>query len=232
MRIFCDFDGTVTLKDSGDLFFQTFSQFEPHHSMLLDGKTTVREYYRSVVEHLPHPLEHTEIDKFVDTLEIDPYFVRFTNYCTTKQIPLTIISDGFQIYIDKILQKYQIQLPVLSNQLKSIGSKYEPVFPFAVEGCDCFCASCKRNAMLSNHLLDDIVVYIGDGRSDFCPVHYADIVFAKGSLDTYCAQNHISYYPFKSFFDVQILLEHHSKKNLKKSKYSKITQRMAIYLQE
>jgi len=232
MRIFCDFDGTVTLKDSGDLFFQTFSQFEPYHSLLLEGKSTVREYYRSVVEHLPHPLKLTEVDKFVDTLEIDPYFVRFTNFCKSEQIPLMIISDGFQIYIEKILEKYQIHVPVLSNHLKSIGSKYEPIFPFAVEGCECFCASCKRNAMLSNHSIEDIVVYIGDGRSDFCPVQYADIVFAKGSLDTYCAQNHISYYPFKSFFDVQTLLEHHRKKNTKKSKDSKITQRMAICLQE
>lgn len=232
MKIFCDFDGTVTLKDSGDLFFQTFSNFEPYHSLLLEGKTTVREYYHSVVQHLPHPISQTELDNFVNSLEIDPYFKRFTNYCQTNSIPLTIISDGFQIYIERILHKHQIQLPVLSNLLKSSDFHYEPVFPFAVEGCDCFCASCKRNAMLSHHLIDDLVVYIGDGRSDFCPVNFADIVFAKGSLDTYCAQNHISYYPYKSFFDIQTLLENHSKKNLKKSKYSKITQRMAIYLQE
>lgn len=232
MKIFCDFDGTVTLKDSGDLFFQTFSNFEPHHSLLLEGKTTVREYYHSVVQLLPHPISQVKLDSFVDSLEIDPYFIRFTNYCHTNNIPLTIISDGFQIYIEKILQKHKIQLPVISNQVKSTGSQYEPVFPFAVEGCDCFCASCKRNAMLSHQQVDDIVVYIGDGRSDFCPVNFADIVFAKGSLDIYCAQNHLSYYPFKSFFDIQTLLEQHRKKNHKKSKFSKITQRMAIYLQE
>lgn len=232
MKIFCDFDGTVTLKDSGDLFFQTFSQFEPYHTLLLYGKTTVREYYHTVVEKLPHPISDVELDKFVDSLEIDPYFERFTTYCHEQNIPLTIISDGFQIYIEKILKKHQIQLPVLSNHIRSTGTKYEPIFPNAVEGCECFSASCKRNAMLSHQLIDDIVVYIGDGRSDYCPVQFADIVFAKGNLDTYCARNHISYYPFKSFFEVQSLLEQHRKKNLKKSKYSKISQRMAIYLQE
>lgn len=232
MKIFCDFDGTITLKDSGDLFFQTFSQFEPYHSDLLAGKITVRQYYHFVTHLLPCPLNEQDLEQFVDSLEIDPYFIRFTNYCKVQSIPLTIVSDGFDIYISKILEKHQINLPVMSNSMKVIENKYVPIFPNAVEGCECFCASCKRNAILANNLTDEIIVYIGDGRSDFCPVYYADIVFAKGSLDTYCAKKHISYYPFTTFFDVQNLLIQQRKKNLKKTKLSNFSNRMATYLQE
>lgn len=232
MNIFCDFDGTITLKDSGDLFFQTFSQFEPYHTELLAGKSTVRQYYHFVTQLLSCPLNEHDLEQFIDSLEIDPYFIRFTKYCEDQSIPLTIVSDGFDIYISKILEKHQIQLPVISNKLSIFGDKYEPIFPNAVEGCECFCASCKRNAILSNHSTEDIIVYIGDGRSDFCPVHFADIVFAKGSLDTYCAKNHISYYPYTTFFEVQNLLIQQRKKNIKKTKFSHYAQRMATYLQE
>jgi 2-hydroxy-3-keto-5-methylthiopentenyl-1-phosphate phosphatase len=232
MKIFCDFDGTITLKDSGDLFFQTFSQFEPYHSELLAGKSTVRQYYHFVTQLLPCPINELELQSFVDSLEIDPYFLRFTKYCQEQSIPLTIVSDGFEIYISKILEKHQIDLPLISNKMEIFENKYVPIFPNAVEGCECFCASCKRNAILTKHSTDEIIVYIGDGRSDFCPVQYADIVFAKGNLDRYCAKNHISYYPFTTFFDVQKLLTEYRKKSIKKTKLSHYAQRMATYLQE
>ena len=38
-----------------------------------------------------------------------------------------------------------------------------------------------------------MIVYVGDGYSDRCPVQYADIVFAKGDLQTYCQEQNISY---------------------------------------
>ena len=30
VHVFCDFDGTITKKDSGDEFFKQFSVFEPY----------------------------------------------------------------------------------------------------------------------------------------------------------------------------------------------------------
>ena len=54
---------------------------------------------------------------------------------------------------------------------------------------------------------DDIIVYVGDGISDRCPVRYADIVFAKHSLVSYCQRQNISYYRYRTFGDVQARLE-------------------------
>ena len=49
---------------------------------------------------------------------------------------------------------------------------------------------------------NDIIVYIGDGYSDFCAVKFADIVFAKGELQTKCQNENISYYLYKNFDDI------------------------------
>ena len=47
------------------------------------------------------------------------------------------------------------------------------------------------------------MVYVGDGRSDFCVSSRADILFAKGALADHCAAQGRSYFPFDTFHDVR-----------------------------
>ena len=49
---------------------------------------------------------------------------------------------------------------------------------------------------------DEISVFIGDGFSDACVVNYADIVFAKKSLASYCWKNNITYFEYQTFGDI------------------------------
>jgi 2-hydroxy-3-keto-5-methylthiopentenyl-1-phosphate phosphatase len=61
--------------------------------------------------------------------------------------------------------------------------------------------------MLNISADDDIIVYVGDGYSDRCPIRYADIVFAKGQLIKYCQELNITYFEFDHFGDVQLKME-------------------------
>ena len=67
------------------------------------------------------------------------------------------------------------------------------------------CAVCKRNILLTetNDPGGEISVYIGDGASDYCVSGFADIVFAKGKLASYCWKNNITYFEYASFADIQ-----------------------------
>jgi 2-hydroxy-3-keto-5-methylthiopentenyl-1-phosphate phosphatase len=56
--------------------------------------------------------------------------------------------------------------------------------------------------MLQNYSEDDLLIYIGDGASDFCPVEKCDLIFAKGKLSKYCNENNIPHYNFHNFFDI------------------------------
>jgi 2-hydroxy-3-keto-5-methylthiopentenyl-1-phosphate phosphatase len=62
----------------------------------------------------------------------------------------------------------------------------------------------KRNVLISNtnDLNNEVSVYIGDGVSDFCVSHYADVVFAKKTLASHCWKNNITYFEYKTFKDV------------------------------
>ena len=62
----------------------------------------------------------------------------------------------------------------------------------------------KRNILISNtnDFENEISVFIGDGTSDSCIANYADIVFAKNSLASYCWKNNITYFEFSNFQDI------------------------------
>jgi 2-hydroxy-3-keto-5-methylthiopentenyl-1-phosphate phosphatase len=50
------------------------------------------------------------------------------------------------------------------------------------------------------------MVYIGDGRSDFCVSARADVLFAKDELAAYAAGRGQAHHPFSTFHDVTAVL--------------------------
>jgi 2-hydroxy-3-keto-5-methylthiopentenyl-1-phosphate phosphatase len=57
--------------------------------------------------------------------------------------------------------------------------------------------------MLSLSADEDIIIYVGEGYSDRCPVRFADVVFAKDDLLRHCQEENISYYAYRQFCDVE-----------------------------
>ena len=208
IHVFCDFDGTITRKDSGDEFFQTFSTFEPAHSDLMNGKYSVKEYYEKVSSELT--LTEDELLAFIKSCETDAYFSQFLAFIQEMNWNISIVSDGFDIYIDRILKQLHAQdIPAYRNLMEwqADTDTWKPIFPNADERCKCFCASCKTKIVLGTSHPDDLIIYIGDGLSDTCPVHYADMIFAKGSLSSYCNQHGIIHHNWNSFFDILQVLK-------------------------
>ena len=86
--------------------------------------------------------------------------------------------------------------------MKRIGLE----FPNSDSDCT-KCGTSKRNILMNNTADDEISVFIGDGFSDACVVNYADIVFAKKSLASYCWKNNITYHEYQTFGDIIKKLE-------------------------
>lgn len=208
LSIFCDFDGTITTVDTGDEFFAEFSPaFDESMARLMRGNATVRDYYHDVVKALP-PLSSAMIQDFAQRHPIDAYFADFVKYCHEIGFPLTIVSDGFKEYIEPILAVNGLfSVPYFANGMRESHEQMLPVFPHASESCSCFCASCKRNIVLTSTPPETLIVYIGDGYSDMCAASHADIIFAKGALASYCATERIPHYPFRTFFDIIRLMK-------------------------
>ena len=212
VRAYCDFDGTIAVHDVGARMFRTFGGREAEETVLeyLSGAINARECFVRECRAVPH-LTKEEFLKFVDQFELDPGFPRFVEFCEGRGIPVTVVSDGFDLYVRRLLESNGLgRLMSIANHVEFVESegrsRMVPSFPYRDAECD-QCANCKRNHLLTLSADDDIIVYIGDGFSDRCPVRYADIVFAKRSLITYCQGQNITYHAFQTFDDVRQRLE-------------------------
>ena len=208
LLIFCDFDGTITRRDLGDEVFRQYIPLESLHRQLVGKEITIAEYWHQLCAALPPAATEAAIRSFALAEDVDPYFRPFVEFCRDNAIPLHIVSDGFDTYIAPLLEREGVgDIPRFCNRLVFGADTPRPVFPLASESCRCFCASCKRNAVLNISTDDSLVVYIGDGYSDFCAAEHADIVFAKGNLAAHCTRNRIPHHPFHTFFDVLRILK-------------------------
>jgi 2,3-diketo-5-methylthio-1-phosphopentane phosphatase len=214
LKIYVDFDGTVTLNDVGDHLFSELGgrRCELLVQDYLEGKIGARECFIGECE-ASGAVRMERLEEIVDQQEIDPTFKDFVQFCEGRSIPFYVLSDGFDYYIDRILGRHGLkQVKFLSNHLEfhpvdGVGLlSLVPVFPYRDSECD-RCANCKRNHLLTLSAEEDIIVYVGDGYSDRCPSRYADIVFAKGDLIRYCREENLSYYEYRTFRDVIDRLE-------------------------
>jgi 2-hydroxy-3-keto-5-methylthiopentenyl-1-phosphate phosphatase len=208
VRVFCDFDGTVCTRDIGENFFRDFAGERAIEivRLLIKGEINAREWLQLECEAIPS-LHRKEFEQYIDQYSVDPYFVEFIRSCEKKNVAVTILSDGLDLYIKRVLSNAGLDhVSFFSNRAEFIGtngtSKIAVTFPYTDAECY-LCGNCKRNHMLSASADEDIIVYVGDGFSDRCPVRYADFVFAKRHLIKYCQEQNITYFDFNNFDDVQ-----------------------------
>lgn len=230
ITVYIDFDGTITTKDVGDEIFIKYGVFEPYHSLLREGKLDIKEYWKIQFNNLKEGTTIETLKQYALGFEIDANFKQYLEF--SKQVGLrnNVVSDGFDFYINAILSRENIKdMPVFCNYLLEESNKYVPKYPGASESCDCTCASCKRNRIINNSSSDEIIVYIGDGYSDFCAANHADIIISKKSLTKYCFENKLPHYGFKNFFDViRIFKEIITDNKLRKRKQAELLRKKAF----
>ena len=209
IRLFVDFDGTITRGDVGNIFFRTSggTACDELVRRFRGGEITARECFLGEASAMGR-VSTVVLDRLIDVQEIDPSFRTLADFCRDRGVELLIVSDGLDYYIRRILARNGCgEVPFVANVATLVRpggdgrAEVSVAFPHSDAVCD-RCACCKRNIMLAESAEEDIIGYVGEGFSDRCPVRYADIVFAKDVLQTYCQNENISYYPYATFDDV------------------------------
>jgi len=201
-RIFVDFDGTIMKADVGNEFFRKFGN-EQESLKLVEkwkkGELSGRDLLLGEAAFVRASV--AEATSFVEHFEMDRAFPEFVGFCKSAGLEVSILSDGLDFYISRILTINNISpIEFYSNVAHFHDSNLEVTIPYE---SDCkWCANCKGNQILTHSGAEDAVVYIGNGFSDRCAVKYADMVFAKDELLKYCEENNITYFPFETFDDV------------------------------
>jgi Haloacid Dehalogenase superfamily, subfamily IB, phosphoserine phosphatase-like/2,3-diketo-5-methylthio-1-phosphopentane phosphatase len=195
-----DFDGTITTTDVTDAILTRFAdpEWEEIEKLWLDGKIGSQQCLALQMKLIKAPLP--EILEFIDSIPIDPTFGDFVEWLKAEGIGHAIISDGFSIFIHRILAKYGISnVAIYANDLIEQRGTLKAYFPFKKAHCaagNCKCAIAQKLCVRPPSVL------IGDGSSDFCLAEKVDVVFAKGKLVTHCEQNYIGYHQFDTFMEI------------------------------
>ena len=204
MAIYSDFDGTITKKDAVNTFFEMYAPREwlYYEQLWIDGKITSRENAIKQVGLLPE-ITPKQLNEYIESIEIDEDFPEFVRYVKSKNIKFTILSDGFDLFIRKTLEKHNINnVEVFANRLIYKNNKFSIEFPYYNSCCEVGAGMCKCGRVKEKNFC-----YIGDGTSDLCIAKKADLLFATKKLKNFCEENLINYINFNSFSNIIEVLE-------------------------
>jgi 2-hydroxy-3-keto-5-methylthiopentenyl-1-phosphate phosphatase len=233
-KIYIDFDGTITTKDIGEHMFLEFGEPNKCKNIIakwLEGELNSKQVWIQLCDTV-HNFDKLKFDTFLENFSIDPFFNEFLKFSRENNFNTTVLSDGFDYYIDKISKRENFSdLNIYCNKLTfDDNNSLVPSFPYTDEECD-KCANCKRNHILNSSSEEDITIYIGDGWSDTCAAEYCDFIFAKKSLLKYCEQNGLPYFPYNTFEDVKKIVEQLLIKKKIKKRHQAVLKRKDAYMQ-
>lgn len=200
--IYCDFDGTITKKDSVNEFFEIYApNWMKSEKLWIEGKISSRENAIIQVGLLKN-VSQKQLDDYINSIEIDDYFLDFVDFVKSKNIKLTILSDGFDLFIRKIFERYNLDIPYYANKLTFKDGKFSIEFPYYNNRCDKKAGMCK-----CEKVKEKFFCYIGDGTSDLCIASKANVLFASKKLHKYCEENNIQHSHFTSFRNIMDILK-------------------------
>ncbi|MBF0502121.1 MAG: MtnX-like HAD-IB family phosphatase [Candidatus Riflebacteria bacterium] len=205
--IISDFDGTIAECDTTDLLLSRFaspSWHEIEHRWEV-GEIGSAECMRQQIALIM--ATEDDLKKTLDTVRLDAGFADFAEICRQSDIPLMIVSDGLDASIKYLLEKNHLSnLPITANRLIcNENSSFRLETPHEIKNCRVLAGVCKCNVIRNFIKTHDRtrVIFIGDGRSDFCAAGIADMVLAKASLLEYCRKNSIPHLPINDFVDAK-----------------------------
>jgi 2,3-diketo-5-methylthio-1-phosphopentane phosphatase len=205
MQVFCDFDGTISKEDVTDLVLDRFArpEWREIEDQWTNGRITAAQCMRRQIQLLQ--AKHEDIDAFLDTIEIDSAFGAFKAFCEENGLSLIIVSDGVDHFIRRVLAKHGLEdIQIIANKLISrphacTMPDFDLGFPFKSAACAAGAGVCKCAQVRPS----GNYIYIGDGRSDFCVSHEAQLVFAKAKLAGHCRANCLPFIPYSGFAEIQ-----------------------------
>ena len=215
VRVFVDFDGTISLEDTTDVVLERFADpsWQKVEAEWLAGHIGSRECMKRQVELIRATPE--QLDALCEEIPLDPHFPELVSMCGKNDIPVTVVSDGLDRTIVRMLSRFDLNIPVLANKLVYLGDRrWTLEFPYTNAGCQAGAGNCKCLSLTRDP--NTLRILIGDGRSDFCAAETADFVIAKAALAEHCQANGVPFIVFGNFAGATPLLadwvnalEHH-----------------------
>ena len=205
--VVCDFDGTATTEDLGDLVaieFGGYATWREAEDRYQAGAISFSQLIATIFQ--PVKATRQEIAAFARRIAVfRPGLERFVAACRAADRPFVFASAGLDVYIESVLERLPAELrehvQLRCNRALCSSSGLAVHFHVMEGGCG-RCGFCKGAVVDELRRRGYRVATLGDGSADRCAAERADLVFARGRLPHYCDELGIPYTRFETFDEV------------------------------
>lgn len=204
--IFCDFDGTITLRDNILALMKHFNPpgWEPLLEELLAGRESLMTTVGAFFALYPSSQRQVIQDYVLEHAGIRDGFAELLAYCKLKDIPFYVTSGGIDFFIYPLLAPFDIDKDhIYCNGSNFDGSHIEIIWPHTCdEHCNKGCGMCKTRIIRGYPSDQYYRILIGDSLTDFEGSKIVDFVFARSHLLERCIETQLPHEAYETFFDV------------------------------
>ncbi len=202
VQVFCDFDGTITMQDTTDVVLRELAapDWVSLEEAWVAGRISAAECMRRQVALIQG--DDAALEAVLERIELRPGFQSFVRWCEAHGLPLVMVSDGVDHLIAHVLRRFGLDhLPVVANRLVGTAGARRLENPWGASACAGGSGVCK--CLIARAQERGSMVYVGDGRSDFCVAEEADLLFARSTLAARCLERGLEFVPYETFDEVQ-----------------------------
>lgn len=197
--VFCDFDGTITERESLEAVLRRFNP-QNHDAMmarLKAGEVTIRDGVREMVEGIASA-RYPEILSFVREIPIRPGFEAFLDFLDERGIPFVVLSGGLRGMVEARLG------PLVERTHRIISADVDASGPWLAVFSEYESENeLVAKARVMETFSFDAAIVIGDGITDFEMARHGSCIFARDSLAAYLDRQGIGYHSWSDFYDVR-----------------------------
>jgi 2-hydroxy-3-keto-5-methylthiopentenyl-1-phosphate phosphatase len=210
LLIACDFDGTVTQRDTLHVIVEAFGTrglWGTLQPRLAAGEVTVEQAMQEEFSTVRAPWSEV-MPLVLAAAPVRRGFPEFVGWCRAGGHRLLIVSNGFRRVIEAVLAHAGVDdLEIVSHDAVFSTAGCRLVWAERGEVCELCARRCKRHDLHRRRRDGQRLVYVGDGISDRCAAQMADLVFARDGLAEYLAERRVPFVPFEDFVGVRRELE-------------------------
>lgn len=204
--IFCDFDGTITLRDN---IVSAMKHFNPPgwekivHDILNESKS-IQQGVGELFALLPSSMKEEVTAYILANANIREGFPELLQWCKDHNVPFYVTSGGIDFFVYPVLKPFGIPADhIYCNGSDFSGNNILITWPHSCDyNCSNHCGMCKTTVIQRFPKDDYYRILIGDSITDFAGAKLVDLVFSRSHLTDKCKELGLPFIPFETFHDI------------------------------
>ena len=199
--VFCDFDGTITTKDT---FITVLEKFAPETAARLlpaifRRELTLKQGIDKTLGVIP-TRHYSAMVEFIARQPVRPGLKEFINFLNDRQVSFVVISGGLSSLVTAVLAHNRLLDGVEAIHAGEVDVTGEYLHPYSAISSDTEFVA-KAIAMKKYPARQKIA--IGDSVTDINMSLAADLVFARDRLKQYLDDENKAYVEWDNFFEIR-----------------------------